>query len=280
MLLTIKTSSGQNNQMMFWALNKCPLMLSQISTKASGAYSLRRLNCNYKGKCINVRRGTSTTGSTTSDIGFTATGDLDTAALKTFLGANGGYIAIWYDQSGNGKNLTQSTSANQPRIANNSGVIDRVNTKPTITFQDNTDEMYAAAMDIQAISGIRSAFSGTTSAGYQYLVSVPADFDFSIRCGNVTAWNYGDFNTDDFWHTGDIYVNNSPTTVYPATLHSVYTYCSTARTGSTFSLSTTFMSRGMNGGNPVSELIMFPTILASGERATIYLNQKLYYALP
>ncbi|MGC4059169.1 MAG: hypothetical protein QM743_13785 [Chitinophagaceae bacterium] len=149
--LVFKNNSfGQGPQQMFWALNKCPLILAQIGTSASGAYSLRKLNCNYTGKAIKIRRGTTATGTSTLDIGFTSTGDLDTSAIKTFIGtSNGAYIDTWYDQSGNGKNLTQSTAANQPRIASNSGVIDRVNSKPTITFQDVSDEMYAPAINIQ-----------------------------------------------------------------------------------------------------------------------------------
>jgi hypothetical protein len=272
---------AQNEQRMFWALNKCPLMLSQISTKASGAYSLRKLYCNYTGRAINVRRGTSITGTTTSDIGFTSTGDLDTTALKTFLGANGGYyIAIWYDQSGNGKNLTQSTSTNQPRIANNSGIIDRINTKPTITFQDISDEMYAPTMDIQAFTSVRQVSSSTSPSTMQYLVSVPQDFDFSIRSSSTTAFTYGDFNADDFWNTGGLYVNNISTTTYPSVLHNLYSYTGSVHSSTTFSLSSTAFSRGMFGGDPVSELIAFPSTLSSGERTIIYVNHKAYYALP
>ena len=266
---------------MFWALNKCPLLLSQISTKASGAYSLRKLNCTYTGKCINVRKGTSITGTTTTDIGFTSSGDLDTAALKTFIGtSNGGYVAIWYDQSGNGKNLTQTTAINQPRIASNSGVIDRVNSRPTITFQDISDELYAPAMDIQSFAAVRQASSSTSSTTMQYFVSVPQDYDFSIRSSSTPAFTYGDFNGDDFWNTGGLYVNNVSTTTYPSVLHNLYAYTGSVHTSTTFSLSSTAYSRGMFGGDPVSELIAFPSALSSGERTIIYVNEKVYYALP
>ncbi|GAA4458887.1 arabinofuranosidase catalytic domain-containing protein [Rurimicrobium arvi] len=274
-------SFGQGPQQMFWALNKCPLILAQIGTSASGAYSLRKLNCNYTGKAIKIRRGTTTTGTTTLDIGFTSTGDLDTSAIKTFIGTtNGAYIDTWYDQSGNGKHLTQTTRANQPRIASNSGVIDRVNSLPTITFQDVSDEMYAPAMDIQSFNAVRRASSSTSSTTMQYLVSVPADYDFSIRSSSSTAYTYGDFNGDDFWNTGGLYINNISTYTYTSALHNLYSYTGSVRTASTFSLSSTFLSRGMFGGDPVSELIVFPTPLAAGERTTMYLDQKAYYSLP
>lgn len=274
-----KYSSAQNVQRMFWALNKCPLLLSQISTKASGAYSLRKLNCTYTGKCINVRKGTSTTGTTTSDIGFTSSGYLDTAALKSFIGTSGGYVPIWYDQSGKGKNLTQTTAANQPRIAN-TGVIDRVNSKPTITFQDISDEMYAPAMDIQSFAAVRQVSSSTSPSTMQYLASVPQDFDFSIRSSSSTSYTYGDFNPDDFWNTGGLYVNNVSTYIYPSVLHNLYSYTGSVHTGTTFSLSSTAYSRGMFGGDPVSELIAFPSALSAGEQTIVYSNEKIYYALP
>ena len=103
--------------------------VSAVSTAAAAAYGLRKLNCAYAGKAIKVR---SSAGGT-SDIGFTATGDLDTAALKAFVLGNSGFVTTWYDQSGNGINATQATNANQPRIVN-AGVIDRQNKLPAIRY--------------------------------------------------------------------------------------------------------------------------------------------------
>lgn len=45
--------------------------------------------------------------------------------------AGQGYVSIWYDQSGNGRNLTQTTSVIQPRLVN-TGVLDTLNGKPSI----------------------------------------------------------------------------------------------------------------------------------------------------
>jgi len=92
---------------------------------------LRKLDKDYTGAAIRVRKDT--TGQPESDIGFTASGDLDTASLKSFLNARSGFITTWYDQSTNARNATQATQALQPRIAL-TGVIDRVNTKPAIFY--------------------------------------------------------------------------------------------------------------------------------------------------
>ncbi len=105
-------------------------MLSALSTSSAVAYSLRRLSCAYAGFAIQVRRSSD---NATSNIGFTALGDLDTIALKTFVGANSGFVSIWYDQSGNNRNLSQSVSTNQPQIIL-TGTILRQNGRPTIKF--------------------------------------------------------------------------------------------------------------------------------------------------
>lgn len=44
-----------------------------------------------------------------------------------------GFVTTWYDQSGNGRNVSQSSSSAQPRIVNN-GVIDLINNKPSLKF--------------------------------------------------------------------------------------------------------------------------------------------------
>jgi len=105
---------------------------------AAAAYSLRKLDKDYTGSAIRVRKDT--TGQPEQDIGFTASGNLDTAALKSFLNARSGFVTTWYDQSGNARNFVQTTQANQARIAN-LGVIDRENNKPFIRFDGSNDLM-------------------------------------------------------------------------------------------------------------------------------------------
>lgn len=77
-----------------------------------GAYSLTRLLSSYDGPSIRVRRSSD---SAESDIGFWGPG-LDTAALAAFVGAGDGFVVRWYDQSGGGNDLVQTTTARQPRV--------------------------------------------------------------------------------------------------------------------------------------------------------------------
>ena len=109
-----------------------PLLLDTYSG-AAAAYSLRKIDCDYAGSAIRVRRSSD---NTEQDIGFTSGGDLDTAALKTFVGTGGsddGFVVTFYDQSGNANNATQSTAGSQSQIMDN-GVVIRQNTKPSSYF--------------------------------------------------------------------------------------------------------------------------------------------------
>jgi hypothetical protein len=70
-------------------------------------------------------------------------GDIDVNALLTHVGSDSGFVTTWYDQSGNGRNATQTTAGSQPRIVN-SGELEALNGKPEIRF-DGVDDYLAAA---------------------------------------------------------------------------------------------------------------------------------------
>lgn len=139
LIILVFLSVGANAQMVIKAhANYRPfisgnLLLDQYSG-AEAAYSLRKLRTAYTGAAIRVRKDT--TGQPEQDINFTAAGDLDTVALKSFLNARNGFVVTWYDQSGNGRNATNATALNQPRIAN-LGVIDRRSGDIALVFDGN-----------------------------------------------------------------------------------------------------------------------------------------------
>jgi hypothetical protein len=111
------------------------LLLDQYSG-AAAAYSLRKLRTAYTGSAIRVRLSND---NTEQDIGFVGN-DLDTTSLKTFVGANSGFVTTWYDQSTNARNATQTTAANQPRIIN-AGTVERIAGEPSIFFDGTNDNL-------------------------------------------------------------------------------------------------------------------------------------------
>lgn len=131
-----------------------PFGIVDVYSGAAVAFSLRKLSGAYTGAAVRVRRSND---NAEQDIGFDANGNFNESALTSFVGANSAFVTTWYDQSGNARNATQTTAANQPRIVN-AGVVDKVNgmVSPTYngtsTFLQNTtitvsqpDTMFLAA---------------------------------------------------------------------------------------------------------------------------------------
>jgi hypothetical protein len=99
---------------------------------AEAAYSLRQLTSTYTGPAVTVRRGSD---SALQDIGF-VNGQLDTSSLLSF--ANGGsvFVTTWYDQTGNGYDLTREATNLQPQIVTSAGnlYLNPVTDMPAIRF--------------------------------------------------------------------------------------------------------------------------------------------------
>jgi hypothetical protein len=114
--------------------------LLDLYSSAAAAYSLRKLRAGYTGSAIRVRRSSD---NTEQDIGFSATGNLDTSALLSFVGTgalDNGFVTTWYDQSGNGLNQTQTTALSQPQIVSAGSVLLQ-GTKPILRFDGTNDFM-------------------------------------------------------------------------------------------------------------------------------------------
>jgi len=79
---------------------------------------------------------------------------LNLTSIKTYqkttnVAYNGnGYVTTWYDQSGNtGRNATQTTATNQPRIVS-AGVVDRINNKPSAYYNGSSTFLNIVNIDL------------------------------------------------------------------------------------------------------------------------------------
>jgi hypothetical protein len=276
--------------------------LSALSVNSAVAYSLRKLRCAYAGSAIQVRRSSD---NTTSNIGFTTNGDLDTVTLKTFVGAGNGFVSIWYDQSGNGINISPPANTNQPRIIT-AGAVLRKNNQPTITFDGVNDYFTTNAFSTVGYTGFTSnvlaswTTVGTTVGNIQALL----DNDHNCTRGFVTQDrpdlvnkpvtigmpNVPSCNTvNDGVTTGNgtmrilTYVNNTTTeTGY----RDGTSYGSQAYTGA-YVIGTRFMvgawynaatvSRFLSGS--ISEVIIFKSALSNTDRQYLEWGQSQYYSV-
>ena len=166
---------------------------------AAAAYSLRKLNTSYTGSAIRVRRS-SDNGE--QNIGFNADGTLNTLSLLAFVGSGNGFVTTWYDQSENGRNITQTTSSTQPRIVN-AGSIYRLNGLPSVYFYDNWLSSSLLNMPINNVTNTTVSSSFTTDSlgwggsNYQSILSFGG---LSTNIGYATYYTYSnllfEFNSE------------------------------------------------------------------------------------
>lgn len=130
------------------SVNNPPLLLD-LYPGASAAYSLRKLDQNYTGFAVQVRR---LSDNATQNIGF-VNNEFDSAALIAFASNTTAAVTIWYDQSGNGNNLTNSTALEQPKFT-------VVNGKYALSFTASNGQRLVSAVGTNAIgtNGLYTAF--------------------------------------------------------------------------------------------------------------------------
>jgi hypothetical protein len=179
---------------------------------AAAAYSVRKLDKDYTGYCMKVRRASD---DAEADIGFDSNGDLDTAAIATHCGASAGYVSVWYDMSGNSNNATQSTSGNQPQIYNGTAV-HTVNGKPA--FDTVTGAyMQTASFTMSgtnAVAIVTSLDANTfvingNAAAYEMLIAQSGSTNTQVDQDVGTPTYYVDGSTKTWTDRGDVYTTLS-----------------------------------------------------------------------
>lgn len=188
-------------------------------TAPAMAVSLRRLNRNYAGSCIRVRRSSD---NAEQDIGF-VNGVLDQASLTSFVGANNGFVTTWYDQSGNGNNLINPTAASQPKIVT-SGVVLTQSGFPCISTATNLFlRTSASSFNVPMFNGnsatFISAIGSHTSANTGFFGNRPVAAN--------TGWFY-DWRTTNTYQFTVVGSNSTATTSTPLSRHIAFLSKSTS----------------------------------------------------
>lgn len=151
------TVTRQSDDLDIYADPTVTNLLLDTYTGAQAAYSVRKLDKDYSGNCIRIRNATS---GAELDVGFDTDGELDRVAIANHCGTANGFVVTWYDQSGNGRNMTQGTTDSQPQIYNGTTTFTR-NKKPVIDFNGK----------VLAQTGLRMA----TANGYSFVVGGSSD---------------------------------------------------------------------------------------------------------
>ena len=140
---------------------------------ANVGFSLRKINLNTSLPCLRIRRDSD---SLETDIGYTAAGLVDTAAIAAFCGANSGFVRYWYDQFGT-NHASQPTALSQPRIYNSGSQEVNEFGKPAIRFIDPNNVSIGAHLAINAwhtasdpYVGVYSAYSLATAGNFPFII--------------------------------------------------------------------------------------------------------------
>lgn len=150
-------------------------------TNLAGLWSFaRRCRTAYTGALIRVRRASD---SAESDIGYLASGLLDTTTLATFCSGTTGTVKTVYDQSGNSRDLSQGTAGAQPTIYA-AAAVKVLGTLPAADF-DGGDSLY------------RTDACGFTGAP-AYTIGCACDYD---TVGSLFLYGFG---KDPFVAAGDL----------------------------------------------------------------------------
>ena len=262
-------------------------ILDQLSVQGAAAYSLRKLRNAYTGNAIRVRRSSD---NAEADIGFASNGDLDTAALLAHVGSGNGFVTTWYDQSGNARNATQATAANQPQIVSN-GAIETQNGKPALRF-DGVNDFFVMTSPINSANATINAVSRLASMGVDggYILG-------SLTPLGVLGYDDGSSGLRIFSSSGGYFASPLPAAVIlaaavdtiviasnVAALHRYGVSIAGTRTiGQNFQPTNIgTYSNGTFGrfwSGTLSEITVFGSSISTTDRQTLESNEGLYYSI-
>lgn len=187
---------------------------------AAAAYSLRQLTTAYTGSAIRVR--IDTTGQPEYNIGF-VDGELDVATLEGYCtGGLNAFVKTWYDQSGNIRDATQTTAANQPQIVSSGSVLTLTglgSAKPILRFDGLNDSLNFSTITAPQFTSFypsKKAQSNSLSAWFTRSEGLASPYSPIIFgganitiIGNQTRSTYSNsYNNNDYILMSG-YINNS-----------------------------------------------------------------------
>gem|GEM_PF-2514777 len=271
---------------------KTPL---NLGANTAAAYSLRRLSNCYTGAAIKVRRSSD---NSTQDISFTNLGDLDTIALKSFVGTSTAYVNTWYDQSSFGMDVTQNTNMMQPIIVK-AGVIQRLGNNVAIYF-DSTTLVYSTSgsyrlidypVELHCLAGISKNTHGSFVKIGRETGGVGLGIgnqDFNSDGNNIVALKEGaawmpsaiSFNANNLQSLGLIVPNTGSSRIFYNGIETDLNNSTIPNRpddnlyvgGYTASDGTTRYAKYY-----MSEILIFASELSAKDRAKLDSNQNVYY---
>lgn len=253
-----------------------PLILNRLSARSDASFSLRKINADYSGFAIRVRRSSD---NAELNIGFLYN-ELDTDTLVNFAGLGNAFVTTWYDQSGNVRHATQNLLTNQPAIVT-SGVVEKLNGRPAVKFDA---VMQTLLTNINTPNGALTTrnvvYNGSGALATYIAASSTTPRSYLVANGQI---NFGNA------FTGTINPANTPMVLtgianssssQTQSLNGVLNTAATARSGNTPGLTIGAFALG-NGHvtGHIGEINIFPTALSTTDRQLLERNQGQFYGI-
>ena len=241
---TNAATTAYGNEISFSATAAVGINLIFSAYSSYHAHSLRKLSDTYGGHCLMVRRTNTTpnTLTTTVNVGFDDNGTISlnspihpilnggsTSAntLGEFAAATiSGYtntdgvnenqsinVVTWYDQGGNNKNITQTTTSRQPNIVT-SGSLEVSGGKVALKFQRAQGDFLTYPDTTIPFNFITSYVVGssvlTTTANFFQLGFIPVGTSATDRFYINSSTGYISYDTLNTFNTSTLITPNKP----------------------------------------------------------------------
>jgi hypothetical protein len=175
---------GLNDVAFLGSLQPPAQLLLDAYPNAAAAYSLRQLRTGVT-NVVRVRRSSDNT-----EADFTAA-QVSDGSLAAWVGAgSNGLVRTWYDQSGNNRNMLQTTNAQQPQIVSNGSLLLQ-GAQPALSFDGASNRLI-----LSSDAGVRTGAAGTVLA-VANISSFAAErclFDIAfyraLTYGSTSLYNY------------------------------------------------------------------------------------------
>jgi len=156
------------------------LLNESYGSGAEAAYSTRRLNGNYSGDCMTIRRADGTTQS----IGFVGE-EIDESAIETFCSGTTCTVQVWRDQSGNGNDAT-APSGKEP-IIYTGGALVKEGGRLALDFATTDPSVLNLDTEVLSAKTIFSIASTHTLAAINYLLFSSTNAGGNIYYGGTST---------------------------------------------------------------------------------------------
>ncbi|MCZ2472229.1 T9SS type B sorting domain-containing protein [Aquirufa ecclesiirivi] len=271
------------------------------SSPASVAFSVRKLSSSYTGKIMQVRRASD---NAIVDIGFDTNNELSASSICTVVSAGSSglstgatltfasfyagtdvFVSKWYDQSGNGNDLSQASSTNQPQLVSAGSIILERN-KPFIRFSgtiSGTDYRSLALSSAVSTNAQVIVVNKFQSSGNGFLLGDATNNNWNS--GSSTSLLFSSTLASSSIRSGTIYQNglNIPTAsaVWNTSLSINSVEAQTANSGTSWdNIGRDRLNEHTTGGGGWSELISFPATLSMADRIKVELTENTYFGIP